>query len=372
MESRTLASEVDVPCVPVQSGPTESESSNAPVNELQTIRMDHIHPSEEELSLHGDDWYLYRQHFPSPLPTVPFPRKRNLNQNDDRNNGNALADGPGARGFELAHECRQLLLNLLETTWSPRLQAFSFVAHDPVASLMVRDPRLAFWIRISIPHIRVHLPRGVNSLAVFKGSKENAFERRRALRSGATQNDATPNLPTTPTVMDAGLGTASTTGAFEEAEAEARVVGGDGSGGDLVSEQTRLFEIEVNTVTEMVMDQEWARAGEQMPPQVCRILVGAKDREWGEVMAGKCCLYRTRQTGAYAIGPNDFSPSLRQMEDQCPASPSSSQFLSPSLSFVDLDDDDITHGDAGMDGDNLGESYDHEAAREQRRKMREE
>jgi hypothetical protein len=345
---------------PSTGGPTGPASVAAPIDELQVNRMDHIHPSEEEISLHGSSWYIHRRMAAS-NPTVPSPRQRcsstNRNRGDDSDTEIALPDGPGARGFDLAHECRQLLLNLLETAWSPQLHALSFVAHDPVASLVVRDPRLAFWIRVDVPHIRVHLPRGVNSLAIFKSSKEIALERRRALRGGASENDDAAGHHLNPNTMT------------DHTDIEDRIVGGDGSGGDLVSDQTRLFEIEVNTLKEMALDQEWARAGGQMPPQVCRILVGAKDREWRDVMVGERDPM-TSKANANTIGPSDFGSSFVPTEDQRPASPSSSLFLSPSLSFVDLDDDEISHGYGDTDGDDLGECYDVEAAREQRRKMR--
>lgn len=70
-------------------------------------------------------------------------------------------------------------------------------------------------------------------------------------------------------------------------------------------------------------------------------------------------------------GPSNFSSSYPRNEDP-PASPSSSQFLSPSLSFIDLDDEGVSDVEIEVDGDIMGESYDHEAAKQQRRRMREE
>lgn len=64
-----------------------------------------------------------------------------------------------------------------------------------------------------------------------------------------------------------------------------RVVGGDGMGGGLIHEANKLFEIEVNTVAEM-MDDSWQRAGGQLPPQVCRILLGEQD--WRDVSLSEC------------------------------------------------------------------------------------
>lgn len=258
------------------SGSVSPAPPTARIHPLQANRMDHIQPSEEELRLHGGDWYLHRSSLNVSQASIPPPRRHNNHLNgaagDDKDDGILLTGGPGARGFDLAHECRALLLKLLEDVWSPRIHAFSFVALDPVASLIVRDPRLAFWVRVGIPHIRVHLPRGVNSLAIFKGSKEVARDRRRALRANASDSHDAANQWNT---------------ASDDAASDDRVVGGDGCGGDLVSEQTSLFEIEVNTLKEMALDQEWAKAGEQMPPQVCRILVGAKDREWKDVTFGE-------------------------------------------------------------------------------------
>lgn len=199
---------------------------------------------------------------------------------------------------------RALLRTLLEGTWAGKLQAFSFVALDPLASMIVRSPQLDLWPHVSVPHIRVHLPRGVNSLAVFMGMKEES--RHRARRNGAA-SDGPPDptdtghepigftaasqasvAATVSAVIDpdapAPAGAAPTYGDARPSIVTDFIVGGDGFGGDLVHPDNKLFEIEVNTVKEMT-DELWTQAGSQLPPQVCRILTGSSD--WAEVVIGK-------------------------------------------------------------------------------------
>lgn len=172
-----------------------------------------------------------------------------------------------ATSYHLSQELRRMLGDLLEECWCPRIESFSFVALDPLASVIVRHPRVELWIRLPIPHIRIHLPRGISSLAVFKGTKELSREnaRRRAAAAQA-QDNAQPN----------------------EAEVEpeqVRIVAGDGEGGELIHPATRLFEIEVNTIAEMNDEREWIVNGDQLPSQLCRILVGT--HHWRDVRIGE-------------------------------------------------------------------------------------
>ncbi|ORX35958.1 hypothetical protein BD324DRAFT_629658 [Kockovaella imperatae] len=183
------------------------------------------------------------------------------------------------RAKDLPHIIRDALYQLLESHWMPHLQALSLVALDPMASIVATAPRLDFWNRVAVPRIRVHLPRGINSLAVFKGSKEVLRERRSRDRLDAPQNQAP--LP----VVPAGLRpqqqpqeeTPDTTN-------DHLIVGGDGQGGGLIHESNRLFEIEVNSQDEMD-DLSWIHAGDQLPPQACRILAGVHD--WNDVPVGQ-------------------------------------------------------------------------------------
>ena len=167
----------------------------------------------------------------------------------------------------LPHTFREALFELFDQHWCPDLQAFSFVALDPHASVIAQAPRLDFWNRVAVSRIRVHLPRCINSLAVFKGLKENRRDRRKRQRDRLAAS--------------APAGQADT----EPASDDHIIVGGDGSGGDLVHESNRLFEIEVNTVEEME-DVVWIQGGDQLPPQVCRILAGSHD--WSDVPIGEC------------------------------------------------------------------------------------
>jgi hypothetical protein len=193
---------------------------------------------------------------------------------------------------DLPTSTRALLRTLLEGTWASKIKAFSFVALDPQASMIVRPPRLDFWPNIAVPHIRVHLPRGVNSLAVFMGAKEMNRRRARQDRTDLVAAEGTAHAPVDltgdnedATVVSAAAGTEGAPappGAppvypdSRPAPVTDFIVGGDGFGGDLVHPENRLFEIEVNTIKEMT-DDLWNQAGSQLPPQVCRILVGSSD-----------------------------------------------------------------------------------------------
>lgn len=191
----------------------------------------------------------------------------------------------GASYFQ-AHQMRTMLLELIQNQWSQSLEAFSFVAFDPLASLVVRAPKLDFWVNVPVEHIRVHLPRGVNSLAIFKSAKQMERDRIQARRETApdARNEETggdeedPVLAILATLAD---------GILPEDEM-VQVVGGDAMGYGLVHPSNRLFEIEVNTVRDM-MDDMWIQAGSQLPPQVCRILLGEQD--WSEVIPGEWSIF---------------------------------------------------------------------------------
>jgi hypothetical protein len=179
----------------------------------------------------------------------------------------------------LASAIRKQMLHLIETTWSPTLQAFSLVTLDPLASLIAQSPQLDFWVNVAVPHIRVQLPRSINSLAIFKGSAEHARDRAgpyvRPARAAEINNDADPHAT-------------SLRDQYPQPQVVEPIVGGDGSGGGLVHPHTRLFEVEVNTIREM-MDDMWNQAGAELPPQVCRILTGTQD--WSEVGLRKQFLF---------------------------------------------------------------------------------
>lgn len=302
---------------------------------VRSMRMDHLLPTQEELQQYGNEWYLHHQEpipwtfsptlriDPSPA-SVPGPRAADTARRsmiDDADDDPALAvTYLGVTGHALAHEMRGMLLDLLDHFWAPTLQAFAFQALDPLATLIVRDPRLMFWIKLGIPHIRVHLPRSINSLAVFKDAKTCQRDRQRAARraeqaaaaaaaaapmGGAEDAAGAPLAPMTaqaagpaavPTSLlvggAAGIGNGTTgtnhaLATLVEDEEDERVVGGDERGGDLVHDGTRLFEIEVNTLQEMANDEQWYRAGRQLPPQVCRVLAGDRAHDWRDVRVGE-------------------------------------------------------------------------------------
>lgn len=273
----------------------------------------------------------------------------------------------------LAHEMRRLLGDLVSQHWAPTLQALSIVTADPLASFIIRAPRLDLWTQMPVPHIRVQLPRAVNSLAVFKGTKELQRDRLRARRRAGADLDLTPR---------------------QRAEIN-RVVGGDGSGGDLLHEMTRLFEIEVNTMQEMT-DDVWMYCGDQLPPQVCRILAG--EQEWRDVHAGewihgsrrrilaglgtehlssgiKCCCGSTSAVLTLVQGPSYSTPVLEAEMRNPSYSPDTADFDSPTFTFDSLDEDeDMGAGggeEAGEGDGEQGDTYDAEAAREQMRRIEE-
>jgi hypothetical protein len=254
-----------------------------------------------------------------------------------------------AASHALARALRDALARLLQD-WCPTLEALSFVAFDPLASLVVRSPDLDFWVNIPVPHIRVRLPRAINSLAVFKGAKECAKDRARAREATGT---GPPGYRTTtltfcdgsmletidgvhqvnpPTAVegqgvntdvvapDGATGPATTQGqslaqqfvqnmapntqpgfpnlntaagpstarvSLQDAEEASRVVGGDGHGGGLVHPDVRIFEIEVNTTRELG-DEIWEKAGWQLPTVLCRMLVG---QDWDDVKIGMSYTY---------------------------------------------------------------------------------
>ncbi|WWC99670.1 hypothetical protein V866_006574 [Kwoniella sp. B9012] len=262
--------------------------------------------------------------------------------------GRSVTQTPGLTSHELAHYMRGLLLKLIRDSWTPRLQALSIVALDPLASLVVRAPQLDFWTQVNVPHIRVHLPRSINSLAVFKGAKEVARDRARRRREhgdiGNNSNDNNePDQDPVPT--ESGN------------EDVYKIVGGDGSGNELINEGVRLFEVEINSLEEM-RDEVWIRYGDQLPPQLCRILAGEHD--WRDVSFG-------HMNDTYSPPYSEYIP---------PESPATSDFDSPTFSFVSLgenDDDQATDVDE-LEGGGEGEgndTYDKEKADEQARRMRE-
>ncbi|OCF33360.1 hypothetical protein I316_05102 [Kwoniella heveanensis BCC8398] len=285
--------------------------------------------------------------------------------------GVRVTTSQGFHSHALARYMGGLLLVLIRDRWTPRLQALSFVAHDPLASIIVRAPELNFWTQIPVPHIRVHLPRGCNSLAVFKGPRELARDRLRASRAeanhGQAQGQGQQLLQTAFTMMLNGmhptpLANAGDQHQINEAELDRiGVVGGDGSGGGLIDEEVRLFEIEINTLAEM-KDDVWIRCGNQLPPQLCRILAGEHD--WRDVSF-------SHANDTYSPPHSEYVP---------PASPDTSDFDSPTFSFVSLSDDgnpgdemeplDLDRREEEEDGEEAGddgEGYDEEKAKAQAR-----
>ncbi|WWD17897.1 hypothetical protein CI109_102342 [Kwoniella shandongensis] len=270
--------------------------------------------------------------------------------------GVPMTNSHGLTSYSLAHNMRNLLCELIAKWWSPRLQAFSFVALDPLASLIVRSPAIDFWTQIAVPHIRVHLPRGINSLALFMGPKEILADRQRRRREEAAAtgvaDEETVHAATTgpnPPTFQTPSGTTPTGHGDDPVQG---VIGGDGAGGGLINEIVRLFEVEINTMSEM-RDDIWIRCGSQLPPQLCRILAGSHD--WREVgMSG---------------GP--LSPLYNNYE--LAASPSTSGFNSPTFSFVTMDSDEDDDGDVedfDMEGGE-GSTYDRAKAEEQAKRMAE-
>ncbi|WVW82281.1 hypothetical protein I302_104287 [Kwoniella bestiolae CBS 10118] len=255
--------------------------------------------------------------------------------------GVPLAHAPGMTWHLLAHHIRALLLELIREIWTPRLQALSVVALDPLASLTVRAPQLDFWTQINVPHIRVHLPRSINSLAVLKGAKEVARDRARRRREGE-HDDVTTVVPPLGPVNNQ-----------PEGEDDHKIVGGDGSGNDLINEEVRLFEVEINSMEEM-RDEVWIRFGDQLPPQLCRILAGEHD--WRDVSFG-----HTNDT--YSPPHSEYVP---------PDSPATSDFDSPTFSFVSLGESDDELGVEIDEGEgNENDTYDKDKADEQAKRMRE-
>jgi hypothetical protein len=277
----------DAPYVDTGTSVSNPASSRWPVNLAQRNRMDHLFDTDEafqEYERRNISAIDLRDNMGASA-TVPPPQTRSDTLGPDGGRADisetteqrVQEQGANLTSYMLAHEMRARLLKLLDQYWIPRLHSFSFVALDPLASLIVRHPRLEFWIQLPIPHIRVHLPRGVHSLAVFKGVDENASDRKRAAR----RLNLTPEAEEPGAATDAG----DDDGRVGNDEDTERIVGGDGSGGDLVNDQTRLFEIEVNTVAEMEDERDWIARGEQLPAQACRILVGSSD--WREVATGE-------------------------------------------------------------------------------------
>jgi hypothetical protein len=195
----------------------------------------------------------------------------------------------------LASAIRKQMLHLIENTWSPTLQAFSLVTLDPLASIIAQAPQLDLWVNIPVPHIRVQLPRSINSLAIFKGTAENARDRSRLY--------ARSIRPVVEDNRDANAHTTSLRDQYPQTQVVEPIVGGDGSGGGLVHPNTRLFEVEVNTIREMIHDM-WNQAGAELPPQVCRILTGTQD--WSEVGLRKSFPFLTSPHADHQVQTANF------------------------------------------------------------------
>lgn len=245
-------------------------------------RMDHLYATDEDMQAAVFASYspdtisnsLNRQATTtgnSSFPTIPIPRRPmaiNTGTLDGEPIGIPTPSTVHALSYHLSHEMRRMLEELLSSCWCPRLEAFSFVALDPLASVIVRHPRVELWVQLPIPHIRVHLPRGVSSLAVFKGVKELARESHRRGRRAGGSNDSPVQQADVETVLE-----------------QMKIVAGDGEGRDLIHPSTRLFEIEVNTIAEMNDEREWIGGGDQLPSQLCRILAGTN--QWRDVVIGQ-------------------------------------------------------------------------------------
>ncbi|WWC58746.1 uncharacterized protein I303_101290 [Kwoniella dejecticola CBS 10117] len=249
--------------------------------------------------------------------------------------------GPG-------HYVRGLLQRLIVESWSPDLQALSIVALDPVATLAVRSPILDFWTQISVPHIRVHLPRSIDPLSIFKDAKQVARDRAKRRRS---QGGEISNHPIT-TANANGLIITLPPGSDQAQDIvdDERVVGGDGPANELIHENVRLFEIEINSIEEM-RDEVWIRNGDQLPPQLCRILAG--DHDWRDVSFGE-------SNDTYSPPYSEYVPA---------DSPATSDFDSPTFSFVSMDNDDVSEQWIENQDDIGHDTYDRSKAEEQARRI---
>jgi len=288
-----------VAMVIISADSPSSIAETVDMTEAQRARTDHLYVRPTTLSSnHSIDGH---QRIPEIHSTVPPPRAstpsyllrlrpdsrpssriRATRSSENRVVPAPDASAPGMTSYLLAHHTRGLLLELLEHHWTPYLQALSIVAFDPLVSLVVRAPLLDLWTQVAVPHIRVHLPRGCHSLSIFKGAKEVARDRMRNRQGDGAADPIPPDV-----------------NAENDQEAD-RVVGGDGMGGDLVHEDTRLFEIEVNTMAEM-NDDVWIRGGNQLPPQVCRIFVGEQD--WRDLRIGTFLPHSCRNKAEGMVRP---------------------------------------------------------------------
>ncbi|WWC86237.1 uncharacterized protein L201_001110 [Kwoniella dendrophila CBS 6074] len=270
--------------------------------------------------------------------------------------GIPLTTSPGLTSYSLAHHMRSLLLDLIREHWTPRLQALSIVALDPLASLIVRSPQLDLWTQIAVPHIRVHLPRSINSLAVFKGPKEVARDRARRRREmeelsvDPQGDDAGVILAGNGLVTINGIPLPSILPDQENDNHPYRIVGGEGAGNELVNQEVRLFELEINSMEEM-RDDVWIKSGDQLPPQLCRILAGEHD--WRDV--------------SFAHSNDTYSPPYSEYIP--PDSPATSDFASPTFSFASFGSDDLPGIDEEM-GIDESDTYDRSKAEEQAQRMK--
>ncbi|WRT64130.1 uncharacterized protein IL334_001059 [Kwoniella shivajii] len=312
-----------------------------------------------QLSLAGS-----RNSYDPESSSVPAPRRsrnalgvthkvrqhRNQDANDFAMRPVQLTLAPRMTSQGLARQIRLRLLDLIANSWSPRLQAFSFVAFDPQASMIVRSPELDFWTQIAVPHIRVHLPRTINSLEIFKGEKEvmwDRIRRRRDLERTVLSFRESPGQ--NPTNAQPAVNQQQN---LQENIEDHRIVGGDGSGGDLINDQVRLFEIEINSMQEM-RDEVWINNGDQLPPQLCRILAGEHD--WTDVH------FMEHSIDSYSV---PYVSYLR------PDSPATTDFDSPTFSFMTFGSDEITELDEDEFGLAANDTYDREKAEEQARMIK--
>ncbi|WVQ85668.1 hypothetical protein IAT38_007834 [Cryptococcus sp. DSM 104549] len=189
---------------------------------------------------------------PLPAPHLPIPSYLRATTSPD---GVHLSLHTGYRHHHLAGHLRSRLGTLFSTTWAPELTALYFTALDPLAALAVSDPAQELWPEVAVPTIRVHLPRAVSSLTLFKGPDEFLHDDR---------HRESPSPTSSP-----------------EKE-EARIVGGTGQGEGLLNPATTSFEVELNSVKE-VIDGTWITYGDQLPPVLSRVLAGSSDWRCSQV-----------------------------------------------------------------------------------------
>ncbi|WWC66247.1 uncharacterized protein I206_100148 [Kwoniella pini CBS 10737] len=275
---------------------------------------------------------------------------------------NAIHTAVSTMSLNEVNSVRPLLRRLVVDCWTPRLQALSIVALDPLASLLVRSPTLDFWPQIPIPHTRVHLPMSMDPLVIFKDTKQVARDeiRRRAGQGRLGNNNGNGTDPNPMPLGNIGSILSATTPngtsiadiahqltQLAHAENEGhKIVGGDGMGNRLIHEKVKLFEIEINSIEEM-QNEVWIRHGDQLPSQLCRILAGQND--WREVNSGDF-------NDTYSPPYSEFTP---------PDSPATSDYDSPAFSFVSSDEDHDSNAGDESEGATGNITYDKGEAEEQ-------